>query len=509
MNKNLFTQVLNKKPSKNIFDLTHDVKLSTKMGRLTPVMIMECVPGDKFNISAENIIRYAPLISPVMHRMDVTLHYFFVPNRLSWPNWEKFITGSQLETPAGPGVDPTPPFLSLDNPRTLQGTLANYLGVPEVQPGDTVEVNALPFAAYQRVYNEYYRDQNLITEVADDLVDGLNSTNLTFLRNRAWEHDYFTSALPWSQKGEAVDIPLAPMEDVPVYVEPEASYSIGVRVTNNNAPVGDPEVYIGPKDPNWTPPLEPTQLWAETSGLNAQPTTINELRRAFKLQEWLEKNARAGTRYIESILAHFGVRSSDKRLQRPEYITGVKTPVMVSEVLNTTGETLPQGNMAGHAIAVTTGKAGSYYCEEHGYIIGIMSVLPKTAYQQGVPKHFLKFDRLDYFWPTFAHLGEQEIVNREIYVNHTDPDGTFGYTPRYAEYKYMPSRVAGEFQTTLNYWHLGRIFSSQPSLNGAFVTSDPTDRVFAVNDGSDNLYCQVLNKVMAVRPMPFFGTPSF
>jgi hypothetical protein len=180
-------------------------------------------------------------------------------------------------------------------------------------------------------------------------------------------------------------------------------------------------------------------------------------------------------------------------------------------VLNTTGTTeAPQGTQAGHAISVTSGQYGSYYCEEHGYIMGLMSILPKTAYQQGIPKHFLKTDRLDYYWPSFAHLGEQEIQNRELYANSATPTGTFGYIPRYAEYKFMPSRVAGDFQDTLDFWHMGRIFATEPTLSQAFIEADPTTRIFAVEDPEeDNLYCHVLNKINASRRMPIFGTPAF
>jgi hypothetical protein len=245
--------------------------------------------------------------------------------------------------------------------------------------------------------------------------------------------------------------------------------------------------------------------------LQTTPTTINELRRAFRLQEWLEKNARGGTRYIEQILAHFGVRSSDKRLQRPEYITGVKTPITVSEVLNTTGEDggLPQGNMAGHAVSVGQGNMGTYSVEEHGYIIGILSVTPKTAYQQGIPKNYLKTDPLDFFWPTFANIGEQEVKNNEIFGYTAQGDDVFGYIPRYAEYKYMPSRVAGDFRTTLDYWHLGRIFTNLPTLSQEFIEIDPEDvtRIFAVENDDDNLYMHILHKVQARRPMPVYGTP--
>lgn len=521
-NKNLFTQIQLKKPNSNVFDLTHDFKFSANMGKLTPIMYMECVPGDKIQISAESLIRYSPLIAPVMHRMDATIHYFFVPFRLLWDDWETFITGSNEVKPGG-GSDPTPvhPKVFMDPSNTQVGTLANYFGCPTVTVGShTYDVSAFMFSAYSFIWNEYYRDQNVTPEINHKLVGGYNNDNpeLFKYRSRAWEHDYFTSALPWAQAGPSVDIPLAPFGDVPVKIQPPDDYPLpGSIVTNAGA---QPNLTVPSGFPDWTDVGNQSSMYAETSELGAQPTTINELRRAFRLQEWFEKNARAGRRYIESILAHFNVKSSDKRLQRPEYITGVKTPIIVSEVLNTTGQTvplgdpdgLPQGNMAGHAIGVTTGKAGSYFCEEHGCIIGIMSVMPKTAYYQGVPKMYQQFDRYDYFWPEFANLGEQEVLSREIFADQVSADGaqTFGYVPRYSQYKFMNNRIAGQFQTTLDYWHLARKFATAPTLSQQFIEADPTTRVFAITDpNEDHLFIQVLNKVRAVRKMPFYGTPSF
>lgn len=507
MGINLFNSVKMTKPKSSKFDLTHDVKMSGKMGNLMPIMAMECIPGDRVNIGADSLIRFAPLIAPVMHRMDVSMHYFFVPHRLTWEDWPTFIVQQQEDSGlAVPTINITSGLT------TAQKKFLDYLGLPPCPIGGTgTAVTAFQMAAYQMVYNEYYRDQNLIPEVDFHLTSGDNSANteLLVMRQRAWEHDYFTASLPWAQKGNSVDIPLGDVVlkddwnhggETPIFRNPNGTITNGSPISQS-WPAGidvagdSPTAY----DPDGT--------------LQTSPTTINELRRAFKLQEWLEKNARGGTRYIESILAHFGVKSSDKRLQRPEYITGIKSPVIVSEVLNTTGESggLPQGNMAGHAVSVAGGKMGSYFCEEHGTIIGVLSVMPKTAYQQGIPKTFLKYDPLDYFWPSFAHIGEQPVQNQELYAYTPTKEDTFGYVPRYAEYKYMPSRVAGDFRTSLDYWHLGRIFNGAPALNQNFIECIPDNvsRIFAVEDGEDNLYMHILNKVTAIREMPKFGTPGF
>lgn len=538
--KNLFNSIQLKKPKTNTFDLTHDVKLSFNMGELIPILCLECVPGDSFNISCESLVRFAPLVSPVMHRMDVYMHYFFVPNRIIWDGWEDFITGNTLQGPGGPSSTPVVPYIQVSTNATTGVAaftpLMDYMGVPTpdvntpTPPNTNVEIiNALPFGAYLKIYDDYYRDQNLIGNFSSgtNLVDGDNTAGvasnpgLGILRIRAWEHDYFTSALPWAQKGAAVEIPLGrPILD-------SSSTVAGKFVTAT-----------GHLDDNWTAGLASSGAAGEVvlasgapkpgvydpqGSLIVEPTAINDLRRAFRLQEWLEKNARAGTRYTENILAHFGVRSSDKRLQRPEYITGTRSPVVISEILNTTGPTLtgsdpnnlPQGNMAGHGVSVTSGQYGRYFCEEHGYIIGIMSILPKTAYYQGMPRHFLKGfatgnSRFDWYWPEFANIGEQAVYNREIFAFNGTTTEPFGYVPRYAEYKYMPSRVCGDFRTNLAFWHLARTFSSQPTLSQQFIECVPRTDIFAVEDPStQKMYAHVLNKIIAKRPMPKFGTPQF
>lgn len=496
-NPNQFNSIRVKRPKKSSFDLSHDKKLSLSMGDLVPIMVQECIPGDHFTIGCESLLRFQPLIAPVMHRFDVTMHYFFVPNRLTWEQFPDWISGN---------VDVVPPYIVVNSGDAVSFPVLDYMGIPNAVAAQT-QINALPLAAYQMIYNDYYRDENLIPAVPYELQPGNQSVgttgSLASMRKRAWEKDYFTSALPWAQKGSPVDIPIAGVAPV------NLNTNSGGTLANWNAtkfPSGTTTVGV---DIDYDPSIGEGALYADLG--SSSVATINDLRTAYRVQEWLEKNARGGTRYNESIYAHFGVKSSDARLNRPEYITGIKSPVIISEVLNTTGEDggLPQGNMAGHGVGVSSGKYGKYYCEEHGFIIGIMSVLPLPAYQQGLPRHFGdRQDRFDYYWPEFAHLGEQPIKQKEIYAASSTPEAVFGYTPRYAEYKYQPSTVHGDLRTSLDYWHDGRIFDTDPALNQQFIEMRHDKRIFAVTDpNEDSLIAHVLNKVRAVRPMPFYGTP--
>lgn len=500
-NKNLFQKIQLRSLPRNVFDLSHDVKMTGKMGELMPILVMDVVPGDKVNIGCESLIRFAPMIAPVMHRYNATIHYFFVPNRILWDNWEKFITDPQTAI--------VPPFIRIAGYTTdEQKRLLDFMGVPPsstTAAGTAEDINMLPCAAFQAVYHEYYRDQNLIAEFNYKCIDGDNGGNAELLkmRRRAWEHDYFTSALPWAQKGAQISIPLgdvvlkeAPTTTAPGFVElgahtPLADGAVSTSGSSGTITAGGQQ---GAYDPR--------------GSLEVDNATITDLRRAFKLQEWLEKAARAGSRYTEHIMAFFNVRPQDARLQRPEYITGVKTPIIVSEVLNTTGETLPQGNMAGHGVGVMQGYGKGYFCQEHGWIIGVMSVLPLPAYQQGIERQWLRKTPLDYYYEQFAHIGEQEVTRKEIFAFSTDGDVPFGYVPRYSEYKYKPSRVVGDFRTNLDYWHSGRIFATPPELNQTFIECQTDDRIFAVTDPEeDKLYIQVYNKIKATRPMDYYGSP--
>lgn len=537
MSFKIFSHSPARKPRSSIFNLSHSRKLSCNMGQLVPILCDEVVPGDKFRGSTQIMARMAPMLAPIMHNVNVYTHFFFVPNRLVWNEWEDFITGGPDGTSS-----PVFPRFSVGGSALRDyfkpGSLADYLGIGyggSYVDGQRFEISALPFRAYQFIYNEYYRDQNLIEPVDIPLTSGVVNVSssspsdvlsLFLLRNRAWEKDYFTSALPWAQRGAPVTIPLesssAPVEllpsgqrqggmryrigntDTPTSTGYVQSDSTGIQKVSSTYPVpsSSTESYLDPQG-NYVVNLD-----ASDAGIN-----VNDFRRSIRLQEFLENNARGGARYIEQIRSHFGVVSSDQRLQRPEFLGGGKSPMSISEVLQTssTDGVSPQANMSGHGISAHGSHTWSKFIEEHGYIIGIMSIIPRTAYQQGIPRHFRKFDKFDYYFPEFAHLGEQPIYQSELYTdlsNASSLDNIFGYTPRFSEYKYCPDRVHGDFKTSLSYWHMGRIFSNPPQLNGDFVTSDPTQRIFAVEDDSHKMWCLVHNLIRAVRPMPKFGIPT-
>ena len=520
----LFDKIRLSKPRYNTFNLSHERKMAMNMGMLYPMLVQDVIPGDRFRVKSEIMMRLAPMLAPVMHRVNVYTHYFFVPNRLVWDEWEDFITGGKNGTaaPVSPYINVTPALV--EDSYFEVGSLADFMGLPSISytspVNDPAQISALPFRAYQMVYNEYYRDQNLSDPVSFVTTSGAvgdpDAIKLLTLRKRAWEKDYFTSALPWAQRGPAVTMPIEG-----VVTSSDVEYKPISNVLDVN---GDPIAVPGPLGHDSTELLAnygagdiPAQLQnIDEISVPGVSTTINDLRRSFALQKFLEKMARGGARYVEQILTHFGVRSSDARLQRPEYLGGGRQPVVMSEVLSTfqADEGNPQGYMAGHGISVGNTNGFKRYFEEHGWVIGIVSVIPKTAYQQGIPRMFTRQDKYDYFWPDFAHIGEQEIKYRELFYNVEaaagTQSGTFGYTPRYAEYKYANSTVHGSMRNNLAYWHMGRIFSAgtPPQLNESFVMSDPTSRIFAVENAPEQLYVQLYNNVRAKRLMPYFGTPA-
>lgn len=502
-----FDVVKIKKPNRSVFDLSHERKMTMKMGYLTPIFISEVIPGDKFKVDIEVLIRMMPMLAPIMHRVNVYMHFFFVPYRLIWNDWEDFITKgfSGTQAPNMPKINS-----SADDWASYFGesSLADYLGIPTSLPmtghGNTVNVGQLPFRAYQLIYNEYFRDQNLSQEVIipkDSVdVDITELSALTTLRKRAWEKDYFTSCLPHAQRGNPVGLVFSGGLDVTgvakYYANGLPAINKDIR-TNGNANafdgVNELTVHSG--------------LTADASDLNLP---VSDVRRSFAIQRWLEKSMRFGARYIEQIRGIFGVVSPDARLQRPEFLGGGKIPLQISEVLQTSqSDTTPQGTMAGHAVAVGIPNGFSHYFTEHGIVLGLISVLPRTAYQQGLPRLFSKYDTFDFYTPDFAHIGEQPVLNQEVYLDDDDQSNleTFGYQPRYSEYRYAPDTVHGAMRSSLDYWHMGRQFAKRPLLNESFVMSDPTTRIFPVEDNSDKLIVQSYCKFTAVRPIAKFGDP--
>lgn len=505
----IFQQQRMNKPPMSAFDLSREQKLSCQMGELVPTYLEEVLPGDQFRVKTETLVRFAPMLAPIMHRVDVFLHYFFVPNRIIWDEWEEFISGDQDGQYTSGETAPVMPRLAasstFNSSNALRKKLSDYLGLPVNQTlsgtnATELLVSRLPFYAYTAIWNEYYRDPNIHDEVPLDTSTGDNLQ----LKYRSWEKDYFTSALPFVQRGAAIGVPIdyEYADNTLIYdlTGNPVSTTIGLSAQATTGKLID--------DSN-TDELQVRNLANDVFDFQ-----INELRRASALQRWLEKQALGGYRYIETIFSHFGVKSSDKRLQRPEYLGGGKIPIMVSEVLNTSSTTTePQGNMSGHGISMGETMSFQTQIEEHGYIMGIMSIMPKPAYYQGIDKHWLRQDKFDYYWPELANLGEQEVKNIELYVENDSGinQQTFGYQQRYAEYKYGKSTVHGDFRNTLDYWHLGRKFATRPQLNETFLEVNPSDdyitNIFAVETG-DNIWVQLYHDVKARRPMPYFANPQ-
>lgn len=524
----LFESVKMSWPKLNKFNLSHDRKLTVPFdsGNLTPILVQEVLPGDKFRVSTEMLIRFAPLLAPMFGRVDAYVHYFFVPNRIVWNEWEDFMTKGVSGT-----LTPTLPFIAMNNTNKAyfaENSLADYMGIPTIAPADTVvnvaNISALPFRAYTAVWNEWYRNQNLCTEVdfaktsGEVTIASGDLAKIGVFRKRMWEKDYFTSAAPTAQRGNAVSIPITGNATV--------NYLSTSLVKQTD---GDPAVInllMGTGTIAGNMNVEKTGTGSngqtgrveniDTVTLSSAGVNVNDWRLAMAVQRWLELSMRVGSRYVELLLGYFGVRSSDARLQRPEYLGGGKTPVSVSEIVSTFQDStdpsgLPQGNMAGHGIAAGGNQGFNKRFEEHGYVIGILSILPRTSYQQGIPKHFSRSLTYDFYFPQFAHLGEQAVLKKELFYAPTGTntnDQTLGYQSRYAEYKYGISTVHGAFRSSLAFWSPTRVFTSAPSLNEAFVTADPSNRMFAVdNPANQNLWIHLYNRVDALRPMPYYGTP--
>lgn len=480
------------------FSLSCSKLLSCDMGELVPINLVEVLAGDSLQQATSCLIRCSPLLAPVMHRVDVRIHHWYVPHRLVWEDWEDFITG-------GPdGMDDAifPTITFGGGSGAAIGSLADYLGVPVGVNG--IEVSALPFRAYAKIFNEWYRDQDLVNELPISVESGPDTTTSTTLQHVSWEKDYFTSARPWEQKGPSITIPLGTTAPViPTGEQPSALTAAGIRGMTldgqgNRAVMVEPHGG-GAQNFAWSNP------GLETDLSQASSVTVNILREAMALQRYSEARARYGSRYTE-YLRYLGVRSSDARLQRPEYLGGGKTTIQFSEVLQTAEGSSPVGEMRGHGISAMRTNRYRRFFEEHGYVLSFLSVRPKTVYTQGLWRHWNRRIKEDFWQKELQHIGQQKVLNKELYAAHPEPNGTFGFQDRYDEYRRAESSVAGEFRdSVLDYWHLAREFGSAPALNADFVTCVPTDRVFAAQE-NDTLYVMANHSIQARRLVAKTGT---
>lgn len=528
----IFNSVKGLQPKRHFFDLSFDKKFTCDMGQLIPLAVQECVPGDNFKLSVESIVRFQPLIAPVLHEINVYVEAFFVPTRLLWSDWEAFITGGV----DGQDSHTLPLWIDYKTTAAAKYTLWDYMGFPLVAmtEDDNCPIS-FPRSAYNLIWNTYYRDENIDTEIS------LSNNNILY---RRWKKDYFTSALPWRQRGGNVGLPLygsAPVsgdllfEKIDNYNMSANPYSDAPKVRMGNQ--------SGTSQKGFGFSFQPTDssgygfsikdrefvlydTWNSSVGANAlrlrngsadltnvSAGDISDLRLAFQLQKWMERNARCGVRYPEFTLAHFGVSPSDSRLQRPEYIGGTKAPLLISEVLQTseTSATSPQGNLSGRGIGVCGDYLGKYVCPEFGYIITLFSIMPKNGYNsQGVNKTFLRRSRYDFYFPEFAHLSEQPVQNKEIFVSgvKATDNATFGYQGIYDEMRHNRGYVCADMRDTFNYWHLNKIYATTPALNSSFLECNPSKRIFAVQN-EPGFVCDVGNVIKAVRPIPKYADPGF
>lgn len=465
-------------------NLSHYRLLTCDMGELVPVGVVEVLPGDTFQHRTAALIRVSPLVAPVMHPVQVRVHHFFVPNRLVWSGWEDFITGENA-------VDDVP-TLSVD---ATNNRLTDFMGIP---PVTGVTFNALPVRAYNLIYNEWYRDQDLVTAVGEDSL---------LVQKVAWGKDYFTAARPWPQKGGAVTVPLgeqAPITGIGMQwttggggeapLNPPASHETGGidKDYTSGWDTGVNNIIVAEDPDNANYP----DIWADLS--SAEGVNVNDLRKAFALQRYQEARARYGSRYTE-YLRYLGVRSSDARLQRPEYLGGGRQTIAFSEVLQTAPDaTSNVGDLLGHGIAAMRTRRYRRFFEEHGHVISLMSVRPKGMYANSLHRKFLRRKKEDFYQRELEAIGQQEVTTQEIYAANPDPGTVFGYVDRYREYREEPSFVSTDFRSTFDYWHLARNFGSAPALNQTFVDCEPSKRIHAVQT-DDVLWCMVRQQIAARR----------
>jgi hypothetical protein len=525
-----FELVQAKGPERSAFDLSHERKTTLNMGELIPVMCAEILPGDTFKIDFEGFLRTLPLTSPVMHRVNLFAHAFFVPNRLllATERWEKFITKQAEDTL--PSFDITA-FGVGGNHVAVNGDLLDHLGYG-INPGQATPaptpalMSQMACRAYHKIWNDYYRDQNFQAEF--DIIgqpDSLlgSSTDLDVMcsiRRRAWEKDYFTAALPTQQRGNQVIVPLGGMAPVRgTILDPLTSTTemeaLVMRKVNDGVPdTGGVGLGVGDgvtKDSNGNFINVDAGLSADLSATSAG-SSVTALRRAYALQRWYEASMRFGQRYVEQLLGLFKVVSKDARLQRAEFLCGGKIPVQIGEVLQTSQtDTTPQGTLTGRAVAVGQILHLNRTFDEHGWLMIIVSVLPRTSYQTLALRQNFKLDTFDFAFPQLAHLSEQPVYNAEIF-NYTNGGALtgkepFGYQLVYSEYRFIPDSVHGDFKGSLDFWSLARPFATLPALNEEFVVCTPENNIWPVDSAAGQILLQSFAKITAFRPLPKFGTP--
>ncbi len=534
------------------FDRSSSVKLSFNVGDVVPFYVDEVLPGDSFQIRTSKVVRMQTLLTPLMDNIYLDTYFFFVPNRLTWEHWKQF-NGENTESAWIPQTEYQVPQLTAPAEGWSVGTIADYMGIPTGVKN--LSVNALPFRAYALIMNEWFRDQNLTDPlnipVDDATVQGVNTGTyvsdvakggLPFKASKY--HDYFTSCLPAPQKGPDVTIQTAQLGNAPVVPMNKPvpkdllNYPYNVYIPSGNSDF-EAGYHAGSVHKNafggayWLSDTGssgldstidngvvgyPANLWAQFDN-TVSVATINELRTAFQIQKLYERDARGGTRYIEILKSHFGVTSPDARLQRPEYLGGSRVPININQVIqqsSTAEGTTPLGDTA--AYSLTTDVHGDFMKSfvEHGFVIGVMVARYDHTYQQGVERFWSRKSRFDYYWPVLANIGEQAVLNKEIYAQGTAQDNeVFGYQEAWADYRYKPNRVAGEMRSTyaqsLDVWHLGDDYSQLPKLSDSWIREDKANvnRVIAVSDQNANqLFADIYIQNRTTRPMPLYSIPG-